>query len=237
MIALWPRTAMTWAAAASVVLLLGLAWWTLRQGNEGAQVAAVGRELPEGRSKGPVEEASDDASTAEGMSQDRTREESRGSDQQVAGPATAKGTKDDADRPGASDVRKQGQRPVPVRAERIAPLIARVEVQQRPAPVDVPVAEVAISAPPVTEESPSDPSIGQVHTLPELFAAKVREDVLGRVPDTRPLDQNDAIAAIDKGLGRLSGGRAGIDVARPQGRRRMTLRLGEGLAIATNTGR
>jgi hypothetical protein len=76
------------------------------------------------------------------------------------------------------------------------------------------------------------------HTLAGLLVSTVREKVLDvQAPDDAPLDGRDAVAAVDKGLARLSGGQAGLKVEERDGRRRFDLRLGRGLSITASRGR
>ena len=76
-----------------------------------------------------------------------------------------------------------------------------------------------------------------MNTLGETLAATLRERVLDQAAqDVRPLDGNDAVAAVDKGLKAVGGERAGLSVARDDaGRNRgFNLRLGRNLAISAS---
>ncbi len=71
----------------------------------------------------------------------------------------------------------------------------------------------------------------------ELLAREVRDKVLDNSDAGRaPLDGNDALAAVDKGLRAVSGERAGLTVERDGrgARRRIELRLGRDLAISAS---
>lgn len=98
-------------------------------------------------------------------------------------------------------------------------------------PVSVVVAQVKVDI--------EDPSIDLAHsqamTIPELVASTLRERVL-EMPskEPRPLDVDDAVAAVDIGLKAVGGAHAGLDVERrPNGSLlRFNLRLGRNLAIS-----
>lgn len=127
--------------------------------------------------------------------------------------------------------------PLPIAEQRnIAPPQPRT-----PAPQNVPVPEL-----PVHEEEALAANVlapvraaqqPEVNTLGETLAATLRERVLDQpTRDVRPLDGNDAVAAVDKGLKAVGGERAGLSVSRDDaGRNRgFNLRLGRNLAISAS---
>ena len=87
-----------------------------------------------------------------------------------------------------------------------------------------------------------DPSIAETTaqgssamTVPELIAYTLRDQVLeAPSKEPRPLDVDDAVAAVDLGLKAVSRDRAGLDVVRKAsgGVRSFNLRLGRNLAIS-----
>lgn len=72
--------------------------------------------------------------------------------------------------------------------------------------------------------------------LGELIAREVRERMLDNAAGTGKLGEEDALAAVDKGLRAISAGRAGLEVERDprSGRRNYELRLGRNLAITAS---
>lgn len=72
--------------------------------------------------------------------------------------------------------------------------------------------------------------------LGELIAREVRERMLDNAAGTGKLGEEDALAAVDKGLRTISAGRAGLEVERDprSGRRNYELRLGRNLAITAS---
>jgi hypothetical protein len=90
---------------------------------------------------------------------------------------------------------------------------------------------MALAALPVTR------SVHESTTLVGLMVRTLRERVLDQeAPNARPLDGDDALAAVDRGLRTLGGEHAGIDVARKAdgALRSFKLRLGTNLSISAS---
>lgn len=103
-----------------------------------------------------------------------------------------------------------------------------------PALVPEPAHLVAVTAP--TPTAPGADA-GTTHTLGNLLANTVRNDVLGTEERPADLDRKDAVALVDKSIGALTSGTGGVEVQRTQGRKRVLLRLGGGVEIMASTAR
>lgn len=123
---------------------------------------------------------------------------------------------------------------------RVEPARPALPTTTAPMPVSVrPVVPAPLTPAPEELLAAAAGSAPAPPTLAGLLAQRVRGEVLEqRDPDARPLDEADAVAAVDKGLKRLGGAQAGLDVQRT-GRRltRLDLRLGNGLAFTASRGR
>jgi hypothetical protein len=73
-------------------------------------------------------------------------------------------------------------------------------------------------------------------TLGALLATTLRERVLDRTDEAGPLNGDDAVAAVDRGLKAVGGDRAGLVVGRSEGGgvRSFNLRLGRNLGISAS---
>lgn len=225
------------AAAASIALLLGISWWWWsRPASQGEQVAKT--EKVTSPSKGSVQQ--DDVKDS--LAPKPVPNEATSPEEQL--PIAVQ---EQREQPG-NEQREQEQRdpsmvpvvrdePLPIAEQRnIAPPQPRT-----PAPQNVPVPEL-----PVHEEEALAANVlapvraaqqPEVNTLGETLAATLRERVLDQpTRDVRPLDGNDAVAAVDKGLKAVGGERAGLSVSRDDaGRNRgFNLRLGRNLAISAS---
>jgi hypothetical protein len=81
------------------------------------------------------------------------------------------------------------------------------------------------------------PSTVAPKTVGQLFATTVRERMLEQPkPESRPLDGDDAVAMVDRGLKAVAGDRTGLAVERRTdgGVRGFNLRLGRNLAISAS---
>lgn len=223
-IPLWSRVAFRYAAAASIALLLGLAWWLLREGPVASpQMAEEKKEAPAASQNVSPEKQPE--MVKEGSSKDRApaleSREHDGTEPDASGPARAK---------------EPVERAPAEQLDRLDPSLA-----QRAASKGTPVAGEVPDVP-ISHDQPETPiaSAPQGHeamTLPELFASTVRQQVLeAPSAETHPLDGDDAVAAVDRGLEAVSDGRAGVDVDRGErGRwKRVDLRLGHNLAITAS---
>ena len=227
------------AAAASIALVLGLGWMLLRNTNEPVVAEQTDPTVPVKDSKKVEQDqpANDGDSTAPTPDVDAApkpgavqRQESvpfqddRGMPQQQ--PVAPRNEHHEVvprqreEAPAMADV----QRPDLQRSDFAArPVMAEVTTGVPPAPMDEPLA-AAIAVP-------------EHKTLSEFFAGTVRSEVLGQQPTAaRVLDGNDAVAAIDKGLGAISAYRASLDVQRDQKRNRFRLQLGT-VALSASRGR
>ncbi|MCC7502450.1 MAG: hypothetical protein IT229_07960 [Flavobacteriales bacterium] len=216
-----------YAAAASVALLLGLAWWSLGTGSSGKLDTAhvpqqTGKIDGTAAPNTPVEQPAQDSDPAPIASPEVELPK-----QQLPTP-----------RPPVKRSVPQGLAP-----ERLEPALA-----QHPAPkpvvpnhADVPMVPVAQDAPeqlaaaaPVAAQPTSVPS----RTVGELLAAGVRDRVLDQpTNEARSLDGADALALADKGLKSITGGSGAVQVQRSAKRDRFKIRLGEGLAFSGSIGR
>ncbi|MBL8000550.1 MAG: hypothetical protein JNL05_01195 [Flavobacteriales bacterium] len=233
--------AVRWAAAASVLLLLGLAWWLLREGpSAGGEFA---RKQPVTT---PVSPAPQQPVPAQ-----------RPDDQGSAAPALEAPVQQG---PEAHKVERQQRMPAPQRkapgsrsaapGENAAPVpneepllvqepAPQQEQPQRQVPVvvpDVPEAGGQALAAVPTKQTPMGQA-NDAHTVRELLTAGVRERVLDAPADVRPLDRSDAVALADRGLKGITGGNGGVQVERTAKRDRFKVRLGDGLAFSGSIGR
>jgi len=114
------------------------------------------------------------------------------------------------------------------------PLNARPEVADPTPAQEEAVAQVDERADPVAQEARTAP---RSTTVGELLAATLRERVLEKqAPDARPLDRDDAVAMVDRGLKAVGGERVGLEVARTDDGRvgSFNLRLGRNLGISAS---
>jgi hypothetical protein len=224
-----------WAAAASVLLLLGLAWWLLREGPQaGGEVArkepVTAPAAPQQQQPAPSQQADDQGPAAPATALPR---EVPASGNEAPGEGAAPG--DGAPR----------ERKAPAAAAAPAPddplLLVQEPVQedqrpQVPQVVATPGPEEPALAAVAAKEAPKAAGT-ETHTVRELLTAGVRERVLNEPADVRPLDRNDAVALADRGLKGITGGSGGVQVERTSDRRRFKVRLGDGLAFSGSVGR
>jgi hypothetical protein len=220
------------AAAASVLLLLGLAWWTLREApSAGGEVAR--NEVPAPAPATPVNGREAAAPGGPAMPVNGPRD---GNGPVVPTTAPAKAT---------SPERPIGSRtmPAPQEVPVEEPVLAQVTVpapDQAPKqalPVPDPGAEPTLVAEVPQERTARTQAAPKALTVGELLASNVRERVLEEPADDRPLDRSDAVALADKGLKGITGGAGGVQVQRTSKRDRFKVRLGEGLAFSGSIGR
>lgn len=230
---LWWRVSVRFAAAASVVALLGLAWWALRPTeNAGVLVEHTAPAIRETQHTAP--EGTDPERSARHVAEPAGSEEDR-RQTMPTGPAPGqvpsprRSALASKDLPGA-----EHEAPSPVE---VVPTVQGAEEHEHLAEVEAVGPERTAPPAPGTERTATrSPRV--THTVPGLLASTVRERVLD-APDREdaPLDGRDAIAAVDRGLAALSGGEAGLKVEETKERRRFDLRLGRGLSITASRGR
>lgn len=105
-------------------------------------------------------------------------------------------------------------------------------VIEEPEPLAQLPSSAVTNAPPTMAAPTAD-----TRTLGEALTGVVREKVLDRPSESnRPLDGDDAVAAVDRGLRALGGEKAGLAVQRDgQGRSQgFALRLGRNLAVTAS---
>jgi hypothetical protein len=234
---LMPVWAVRFAAAASLALLFGVGIRFLTR-NEAPQTTQVAEHAVE---PNVIDQPADTATKVERPSPN--------------GPQVLEGLQPNAQpeqlTPGNNSVvppapERRTERPVPVPApeEQRAPMVAQQvppAVAPNGTPVELPVAErpapstdnegMALAALPVTR------SVPESTTLVGLMARTLRERVLDQeAPNARPLDGDDALAAVDRGLRTVGGENAGIEVARKAdgALRSFKLRLGTNLSISAS---
>lgn len=224
--------AVRWAAAASVLLLLGLAWWTLREAPQaGGEVAR--NEVPAPAPTPPVNGREAAAPGEPAVPVNGTQ------DRNVpAVPATATAKRTSPERAGGARTMPAPQE-VPVEGPALAqvPVPAPDQAPKQALPVPGPDAEPILVAEVPQEPPARTQAAAKALTVGELFASNVRERVLGQPADERPLDRSDAVALADKGLKGITGGPGGVQVQRTSKRDRFKVRLGEGLAFSGSIGR
>ena len=218
-----------YAAAASVALLLGLAWWTLGTGSQNKQEAV---HVPQRTAKpeGAVVPNAPVHVERPGLPADPSH---------TASPEVEQPT----EQPQPPVPPSQRNRALGTSPEPIEPALAQHPAPTPALPVraDVPMVPVAQDAPdqlaavaPTMLPTAAVPS----RTVGELLAAGVRDRVLDHPSnEARALDGADALALADKGLKSITGGSGALDVQRSVKRDRFNIRLGEGFAFSGSIGR
>ncbi|HEX2616931.1 MAG TPA: hypothetical protein VHL57_05265 [Flavobacteriales bacterium] len=233
---LWTRL----AAAASVVLVLGLGWWLLRGAHgEEQRIARQEKEAapvvpsPHREANVPQPEVSGPEQAVPEAQEERTTKE-EGAAQQRMQPSTPVQEHGVTPRQQEEPARWEAPAPIPVPEPSDAP---EPSLAQAPA-VTLPAA----TATPATKEEPAlaqaaQPAPMEGAALATVVANTVRSEVLDAPQRNTALDGNDAVAMMDKGLHALTGGTGGVQVQRTGGRDRLQVRLGRGLSISASRGR
>ncbi len=232
--AAWATWGVRLRVAATVAVLLGIGMWVLdRDPDQGPSVAVIAPAVPDGQGVGALE----------GTSPAETPAVIEGS--QVTGGATpasvpVKESDPNGDMepsaPGTMEDRPAIHREPDALLARVEPLVPRT-AEERIGPRIAEVPEVGIS--PWTEdgtEAVADAGPGGI-PLAGFLAGKLRKRVLDPADaDQRPLDGDDAVAAMDKGLRAVGGEHAGLAIDRkPDGRiSTWDLRLGRNLSISAS---
>ncbi|MEO8066518.1 MAG: hypothetical protein ABI599_02370 [Flavobacteriales bacterium] len=217
------------AAAASIALLLGLGWLLLRNDEQVNGIAEQPEVVAPTVPKEQVQE------------QGQEQEQQGSGTNTVAAPAHEK-----------SPVQGQKEQPVNSPQPERRELVPR-QREEAPAMADVhrPAMErtndaaqpVGVNVTPGLPPAPLDEALAtndlgdERQTIGELVAGTLRREVIGNSsPMPAPLNGSDVLAAVDKGLGTISGDRAGVALQRDQKRSRFRLHLGD-LALSASTGR
>lgn len=230
---------MRWAAAASIALVLGLGWLIFKQSVGSDRVGpglATDRAIAPKQEQLPPVEHDGTAGTDHPAQEKKvpgTLKDEQGV--QSSGPSKAE----------APDQKNEDNGPAP---QRVAPVRRSLDDEplmaqtQRPSLERDPLQGQPIGVAPATGPLPVPmeeqlAEVPQHLTVGQVITGAVRREVLGR-PGGEPhtLDGSDAVAAIDKGLGALSGDRAGLDAQRTAKRSRFRLQLG-GVALSASRGR
>lgn len=240
------RTAIRFAAAASVAVLLGLALWSVIDTTDRSSgIQMVEHSAPDkievkenttetkiDRPGAPVVEE-----TSKPITSSKIEEPLIASvpERNTTAPVSNRSASTKISEPEQQEIEHSIDREEPQFAEqrKVVPSFDRPVAE----PIQVPVAEVPITFDQeqlagTTKQEDRSNSIGT------LVASAVREKVLEQPSDEpRPLDRGDAVAAVDKGLKALSGEKAGLDVQRTKGGkiRNFNLRVGE-FALTASTG-
>jgi hypothetical protein len=218
-----------YAAAACLLLLLGMAWWTLRDG--GAVKLETAQEVnPQPAPVTPQEGTAPKGTNV--MEEDKPEAVMPGSKAPAIAPTPRRSSGSTPHSPAPAPL------PTPAPEE---PTLAQRPVPQTPEPAEavLPEASVPVEAPRQLAAAPPARAAGTpARTVGELFTAGVRERMLDEpAANDRPLNGSDAVAFADKGLKGLTGGAGGVQVQRTAKRNRFKIRLGEGLAFSGSIGR
>ncbi len=228
---LMPVWAVRFAAAASLALLFGVGIWFLTR-NEVPRAPQVAERTVE---PSPTNQPTDTATKVEGPS--------------PSGPQVLEGSQPNAQPeqliPGNNSVvppapDRRTERPVhvpaPLVAQELPPVVNPNEIPTERSLIEQPVPPgpdegMAMAALPAEKPAPESTTLGG------LMARTLRERVLDQeAPNARPLDGDDALAAVDRGLRTVGGENAGIEVARKADGelRSFKLRLGSNLSISAS---
>ncbi|MBK8500208.1 MAG: hypothetical protein IPL52_15645 [Flavobacteriales bacterium] len=219
------------AAAASIALLIGMAWWWARNDEQGAQVAdgknVIAPVNSDERAVTPKDSSAPSVHQISVPVED-DRHPLVAEEERVSPNPVRRGQRVPEERPLPNET------PLPITEEH---RVVQQNEPKAPAPINVPPpnepgAEAVAHATP----APRIPAQPEANTIGQTLAATLRERVLDRPAETSPLDGDDAVAAVDRGLKAIGGDRAGLSVARDgTGRSKgFNLRLGRSLAISAS---
>jgi hypothetical protein len=223
------RMAVRWAAAASVLLVLGAAWWLNRPG----PVPVAERRVPAAQ----IEQAGQQSMEAI----EQTPSVPDATEAPLApAPTAAAAPKEQSPPPARSEGRDRLQpQPVLQAPAEPSPMLAN---EPHTIPDSAPQQTLAQEPEPTemqrlaaVQNSPAGSA--EARTVGQAIAGALRERVLERpAEEARPLNSDDAVAAIDRGLRAVSGERAGLAVQRDAHGRGsgFSLRLGRNLAVTAS---
>lgn len=225
------------AAAASIALVMALGWVIFKQSAGPDPVGpGLANDQPTLPKQEPIEKNEGAAEAVDPLQEEQEPGSLKNEERkQQAAPrkVVAPDRKMEGHDPASQRVapERRNERDEPMLAQTQRPALERDPLRSEP----VGVAPTTGPAPAPLEEAlaaaPEPMTIGQVLT------GAMRREVLGQPGmEQRALDGNDAIAAIDKGLGAISGERAGVEAQRTADRSRFRLRLG-GVALSASRGR
>lgn len=226
-IPLWTRL----AAAASIALVAGAAWWLLKEQQLDPVNVAVQKEVtpsvlqpvPLGKEMQEVRGAAAEVNTPA----KRTRTEEQGS---PSGPSMVT--------PKPKETAPAPQQQVPMQPEPMPPAQLAQDPDVVPPAEEPAVAQVPATPPATAIGSPTARPVQQSSAnITTLLANTVREGVLDTPERNASLDGDDVVAAVDKGLSRITSGAASVEVSRTQMRERIHLRLGQGFALTASRAR
>lgn len=222
---LWTRL----AAAASVLVLIGLGWWVW-SGNGQQPQLANGAQQQHAVTPRPVQRMDSTPSVpqAEGHRP--------GSLPQQSAPRVAPTH-------AAQQPKEHGTAPLLTPQQRVAPAPQPVvpTPEQAPAP-----ALAQTPAPPAQQAASPGPALAQTAPmsadapgtpLATFVANTVRGEVLDAPERNTALDGDDAVAMVDKGLHAITGGTGGVQVQRTAARQRVRLQLGRNFGITASRSR
>ncbi|MFT3884335.1 MAG: hypothetical protein QM724_02555 [Flavobacteriales bacterium] len=227
-IPLWPRL----AAAASVVLVFGLGWWSLRGPDASDQ--RIARQEKEKPLQVPV--PTERTTPAEDQRPEERQQE------KAADTSVRKATMKEETSPA------RGHAPADRRSDPPEQPAKEVLPLRGTQPPDMPepsLAQVSPDPGPLPEMGHDEALAQAVHapaaaggtTLATFVANAVRNEVLDSPARSTSLDGGDAVAAVDKGLHAITRGAGGMQVQRTGTRKQVYLRLGRNLAISASSGR
>ena len=221
-IALWAR----YAVAASIALLLGLAWWMGRDTDELPSIAR--RETPKpapAPSTAPLRRVQPAPATQPSIPAER-----------APAPVHAVHPLPAPSGAGTAPAVQHIPDVLPVHVDPPAPSAPPDQnLAQTPAPPSDAAGPATLAQ--RTQATGTPTNAGDAVTLATLAANTVRREVINTDERSATLDGADALAAVDRGLNAITGGEGGLQVQHDATRDRLKLRLGKHFAISASTGR
>lgn len=241
---LWPRL----AAAASILLLLGMGWWLQRERPaDGIEVARVEKPVQHAAPAVPAVTTPPPADAAQPLDAAPGVEKPHAATSAPPGPMPEQRGKTHAapsvgtvpvlvpapgQQPGAVPILPPARPPLPIDEPTLA--------QQVPEPLPAENGSTGAVAAATRDPQPATTrpaTHGTDQALGTYVANTIRSEVLGKPRRAAGLDGGDALALADKALGMASGGHGGMKVQRTPHGERFHLRLGRNLSISASRGR